>query len=167
MCNHACIQIHIYIHICTYSYIDRYTNLCTYGCVRWSSILPCSLQKIRNGPWWKPLRTCLEKKRIFVDSVWEQKRQSRSHRSVSRNTLGAKTLLGWLAMTRTAQGRQIWLAARACTFAVCSLRYHPATSSEFFVYRVAPQIWTFCYRVAPRIWIFGLPCKSPISQMLV
>ena len=46
------------------------------------------------------------KNTIFVDSAWEQKVQSRSHRSVSGNTLGPKTLWGRPAMTRTAQGWQ-------------------------------------------------------------
>ena len=96
-----------------------------------------------SGPVWKKL--------IFVGSVWEQKKQSRSHRSVSRNTFGPKMFLGWHAMTRTALGRQFCLGARNCTFAKCSLRYHPTTSSDSFVYRVTPQIRFFCYRVAPRI----------------
>ena len=54
---HLCIYTYIYIYICIHIYIYIYI----YGRVRFTSILPCSLQKIQNEAWWKPLRTCLKK----------------------------------------------------------------------------------------------------------
>ena len=143
-CHMMCTSLSLYIY--TYTYI--------YGSVRLTSVLLAS-RKLTIGPGWNPSghgRKSIDFSGLCF--VWGQRVHSQSHRSVSRNHFGPKTLLGRPILSWTAQGQQFWLAARGYIFAVCSARCHPNTSHEPVVYRVDPQFWTCCYPVAPRICFF-------------